>query len=78
MAKAYLAGTASTNVILPRLHNLCVDRNWLPWPIIPKLQWPLWGMEANGPHLGKKFSHGRNAQTHRLGLREQLISQSAV
>jgi len=34
------AGTVSTNVYLRRLHNFCVDMNWLPWPVIPKKQWP--------------------------------------
>jgi integrase len=34
------AGTVSTNVYLRRLHNFCVDMNWLPWPLIPKRQWP--------------------------------------
>ena len=34
------AGKVSTNVYLRRLHNFCVDMNWLPWPIIPKRQWP--------------------------------------
>jgi integrase len=33
-------GTVSTNVFLRRLHNFCVDMNWLPWPLIPKRQWP--------------------------------------
>lgn len=33
-------GTVSTNVFLRRLHNFCLDMNWLPWPIIPKRQWP--------------------------------------
>jgi integrase len=33
-------GTVSTNVFLRRLHNFCVDLNWLPWPLIPKRQWP--------------------------------------
>jgi integrase len=33
-------GTVSTNVYLRRLHNFCVDMNWLPWPLIPKRQWP--------------------------------------
>ena len=33
------AGTVSTNVCLRRLHNFCVDMNWLPWPLIPKRQW---------------------------------------
>jgi integrase len=30
----------STNVYLRRLHNFCVDMNWLPWPLVPKRQWP--------------------------------------
>lgn len=34
------AGKVSTNVYLRRLHNFCVDMNWLPWPLIPKRQWP--------------------------------------
>ncbi len=37
---ALRAGTVSTNVYLRRLHNFCVDMNWLPWPLIPKRQWP--------------------------------------
>ena len=34
------SGKVSTNVYLRRLHNFCVDMNWLPWPLIPKRQWP--------------------------------------
>lgn len=34
------AGKVSTNVYLRRLHNFCVDMNWLAWPLIPKRQWP--------------------------------------
>jgi integrase len=34
-------GTVSSNVYLRRLHNFCVDMNWLPWPLIPKRQWPV-------------------------------------
>ena len=34
------SGSVSTNVFLRRLHNLAMDMNWLPWPIIPKKQWP--------------------------------------
>jgi len=37
---AMRTGTVSTNVFLRRLHNFCVDMNWLPWPLIPKRQWP--------------------------------------
>lgn len=33
-------GTVSTNVFLRRLHNFALDMNWLPWPAIPKRQWP--------------------------------------
>lgn len=33
-------GTVSTNVHLRKLHNFCLDMNWLPWGIIPKRQWP--------------------------------------
>jgi hypothetical protein len=33
-------GTVSTNVHLRKLHNFCLDMNWLPWPVIPKRQWP--------------------------------------
>jgi integrase len=34
------AGTVSTNVHLRKLHNFCLDMNFLPWPILPKKQWP--------------------------------------
>jgi hypothetical protein len=40
LLQAMQAGTVSTNVYLRRLHNFCVDMNWLPWPLIPKRQWP--------------------------------------
>ena len=40
LLKILHAGTVSTNVFLRRLHNFCVDMNWLPWPLIPKRQWP--------------------------------------
>ena len=40
LLKAMQAGTVSTNVFLRRLHNFCVDMSWLPWPLIPKRQWP--------------------------------------
>lgn len=33
-------GTVSTNVHLRKLHNFCISMNWLPWPIVPKRQWP--------------------------------------
>ena len=40
LLKVLNMGTVSTNVYLRRLHNFCVDMNWLPWPLIPKRQWP--------------------------------------
>jgi integrase len=40
LLQAMKAGTVSTNVYLRRLHNFCCDMNWLPWPLIPKRQWP--------------------------------------
>ena len=40
LLKVLQTGTVSTNVFLRRLHNFCVDMNWLPWPLIPKSQWP--------------------------------------
>jgi integrase len=33
-------GKVSTNVFLRRIHNFALDMNWLPWPILPKRQWP--------------------------------------
>src|SRR5208282_2637467 len=39
LLKVLQTGTVSTNVFLRRLHNFCVDMNWLPWPLIPKRQW---------------------------------------
>src|ERR1022692_3544335 len=33
-------GKVSTNVYLRRIHNFALDMNWLPWPILPKGQWP--------------------------------------
>ncbi len=41
MLKVLRIGTVSTNVYLRRLYNFCVDMNWLPWPIVPKRQWPI-------------------------------------
>ena len=34
------AGTISTNIFLRRLHNFALDMGWLPWPVVPKKQWP--------------------------------------
>lgn len=38
--KVLEAGTVSTNVFLRRIHNFALDMNWLPWPVLPKKQWP--------------------------------------
>lgn len=40
LLKAMQVGCVSTNIYLRRLHNFCLDMNWLPWPSIPKRQWP--------------------------------------
>jgi integrase len=40
LLKVLQTGTVSTNVYLRRLHNFCIDMSWLPWPLIPKRQWP--------------------------------------
>ena len=40
LLKVLQSGTVSTNVFLRRLHNFCVDMNWLPWSLVPKRQWP--------------------------------------
>jgi len=34
------AGSVSTNVYLRRAHNFAIGMHWLPWPVLPKLQWP--------------------------------------
>jgi len=33
-------GSVSTNVYLRRAHNYAIGMHWLPWPVLPKLQWP--------------------------------------
>lgn len=38
--RALVNGTVATNVYLRRLHNFAMDMSWLPWPVIPKRQWP--------------------------------------
>jgi integrase len=40
LLRALQVGTVSTNVYLRRLHNFCLDMTWLPWPLLPKRQWP--------------------------------------
>ena len=34
------AGGISTNMFLRRFHNFALGMNWLPWPVLPKKQWP--------------------------------------
>jgi integrase len=34
------AGSISTNVYLRRVHNYALGISWLPWPVLPRLQWP--------------------------------------
>ena len=34
------AGSVATNVFLRRIHNFAIDMGWLPWPVLPKKQWP--------------------------------------
>lgn len=38
--RALEAGTVATNVFLRRIHNFALDMSWLPWPVLPKKQWP--------------------------------------
>jgi len=33
-------GTVATNVYLRRVHNYAVNMHWLPWPVLPKPNWP--------------------------------------
>ena len=33
-------GRVATNVFLRRMHNFALDMGWLPWPVLPKRQWP--------------------------------------
>ncbi len=33
-------GLVSTNNYLRRFHNFAADMGWLPWPVLPKRQWP--------------------------------------
>jgi integrase len=33
-------GSVSTNLYLRRIHNFALDMSWLPWPVVPRKQWP--------------------------------------
>jgi hypothetical protein len=34
-------GRVATNVFLRRTHNFALAMSWLPWPVLPKKQWPV-------------------------------------
>jgi len=38
--RALAAGTVATNVFLRRIQNFALGMSWLPWPVLPKKQWP--------------------------------------
>lgn len=38
--KVLRIGTVCTNIYLRRIHNFALDMIWLPWPVIPRRQWP--------------------------------------
>jgi integrase len=57
LLKVLQLGTVSTNIYLRRLHNFCLDMNWLPWPLIPKRQWPVIRFKAKRAITWKE--HGR-------------------
>lgn len=41
MLRVLQAGGVSTNSYLRRFHNFALALNWLPWPVLPKAQWPV-------------------------------------
>lgn len=51
-------GKVSTNVCLRRLHNFCVDMNWLLWPLIPKRQWPAVKFKETDKKWNGMAAHG--------------------
>jgi hypothetical protein len=69
LLKVLQKGTVSTNVFLRRLHNFCLDMNWLPWPLIPKRQWPVVRfkdkraitLDEHCRILGRELNHERKA-----------------
>ena len=38
LLKVLQTGTVSTNVFLRRLHNFCVNMNWLHWPLMQRME----------------------------------------
>jgi len=40
LLKVLRKGTVSTNIYLRRLHNFCLDMDWLLKSVVPKRQWP--------------------------------------
>ncbi len=69
------AGSVATNVFLRRIHNFALDMNWLPWPVLPKKQWPKIRFKENramtalghqaivtGEHNPERRAYARKAQ----------------
>lgn len=40
LLKVLREGTVATNIFLRRIHNFALGMAWLPWPLLPKKQWP--------------------------------------
>jgi hypothetical protein len=60
-------GTVSTNVFLRRLHNFALDMSWLPWPVLPKRQWPD-GSLSDGDTELKQLSMNPGSASQRVGV----------
>ena len=66
MLKVLQSGTVSTNVFLRRLHNFCLDMNWLAWPLVPKRQWPAHALQGQaGHHMGRNTARSLSARRTR-------------
>jgi hypothetical protein len=63
LLKVLQSGKVSTNVFLRRLHNFCVDMNWLPWPLIAQRQ----REEANA-FFAEGVGHPLDVFGERIGL----------
>ena len=59
------AGSLSTNVYLRRLHNFALDMDWLPWPVLPKRQWP----PSRARPRGRPFARSAFANVWNLFMR---------
>ena len=58
------AGTVSTNVYLRRLHNFCVDMNWLPWPLIAQANAPFRQPSFVSPGYEVEVQLGETDENH--------------